>query len=1279
MKRNLITLIRGMCERIAFSPTLATAAFVSNSTHFNQAPRTALQVSEAGSTKSQGQKLAKWFLRVLTIAVAMPVGIAAAQTVKVSPTGYVTAGLGASVQFTATVTGLSSSDVNWYAGGTLGGNTTAGKISTTGVYTAPTTMPGQNPVQIRAVSKVNTSVSGTQYICLLGAGPTITSVTPNPISPGNLTVTIKGSGFQQYATVLDTTNGSPVQLSTTSVTNDTVIATGWQANGPSATFVVTNPGTSPSNAIVVPISSGEVNYALTVTNGSGTGTYQVGKVVTITANAAPAGQSFLNWTGAVVANANSPTTTLTMPAAATTVKANYTTSNGLYQLNVTNGSGGGSYAPGTVVTITANAPPAGSAFLNWTGSAVANANSATTTITMPSANASVTANYTAVNSQYQLTVNNGSGSGSYSAGTVVTITANAPPAGNVFVNWTGSAVANANNATTTITMPSAATSVTANYSVAQQIPFPVTTHPRLWITPSDLPRLQSWAVSSNPTYQTGMLPLLNQAVSIYQNQFFPGGVANPNYPDLGDTQGYQGQLTEEVGFILAFNSLIDPSAANRIKYAQYARNLLMYAMNQAALGPQSGAPFRDPLFALYNRANETGAQWGLIVDWIYNAKDAQNNPILTAADKATIRTVFMIWANQCLSAYTTGGDHPSPIGATNSFSLIGGGTGAYRMASNNYYLGHARLMTTMALSFDPSDDPVIDNTKSPATLGNSLRSYILNANGAWLYQEYAMMGDPQTVKADYNLPGNGSGFGLASGGLPPEGMLYGHSFGFILGQLLALQTSGFADPTITGPQAKLATAPVWDRFITGYLSSMTPLAATPASESWLGPVYLLASYGDLLRLWVTPDAMQPFALLAILEQQQGQNTWHQNAARWFTKNAIQGSLTYNVSQPWTWGTAQSVLAYLLMDPNAAPATDPRPTLPLNFVDAPAGRVLSRTNWNSNATTFSYRASWESDNHQDGDGGQFEFFRNGEWLTKEMSNYDNNGLGLTTYYHNTLALQNWCQNGTPNLNWFEAGEWANGSQWILGLSAGDPVTTTSNGPGYTYVNSDLTKLYNRPNIWTPSNGATDITQATRSIVWLNSDYVVVYDRATSIHSGLFKRFNLNFATPPSIAGKTATETMADGQLLFVQTLLPANSTSSSRLSANDLSPHSDLDPMFFTYTVQDPSNPSDTRFLHVLQGSDPNGAMVPATYVTSTTGTAFDGAIFGSAAVFFLNTANVNVVATTFTVPSSVHTFVVTGLAANTSYNVAVNGTTITLTPGGTGNLSDAAGLIKVSF
>src|SRR4029077_18842783 len=51
--------------------------------------------------------------------------------------------------------------------------------------------------------------------------------------------------------------------------------------------------------------------------------YAWGPVVPVAAGAWPASQSFKQWTGATVVNAVSPTTKLTMPAAATTVTATY--------------------------------------------------------------------------------------------------------------------------------------------------------------------------------------------------------------------------------------------------------------------------------------------------------------------------------------------------------------------------------------------------------------------------------------------------------------------------------------------------------------------------------------------------------------------------------------------------------------------------------------------------------------------------------------------------------------------------------------------------------------------------------------------------------------------------------------------------------------------------------------------------------------------------------------------------------------------------------------------
>jgi hypothetical protein len=208
-------------------------------------------------------------------------------------------------------------------------------------------------------------------------------------------------------------------------------------------------------------------FALTVSNGFGSGSYPAGAMVPIAASNAPAGQEFAGWTGAASLNSSSVGTTLTMPAGNLTVIASYTNlpAPSVYPLTVVNGTGSGSYLPGTVVTITANLPPAAEAFAGWTGYAVENANASTTTITMPAAAATVIANYQ-VSATYTLTVVNGSGSGVYVPGTVVGIAAESPPSQEVFANWSGYSVANVVAPNTTLTMPAANVVITANFQPA---------------------------------------------------------------------------------------------------------------------------------------------------------------------------------------------------------------------------------------------------------------------------------------------------------------------------------------------------------------------------------------------------------------------------------------------------------------------------------------------------------------------------------------------------------------------------------------------------------------------------------------------------------------------------------------------------------------------------------------------------------------------------------------------------------------------------------------------
>ena len=940
----------------------------------------------------------------------------------------------------------------------------------------------------------------------------------------------------------------------------------------------------------------------------------------------------------------------------------------LYALTVVNGGGSGNFPSGAIVPLAADPPGIYQLFNRWTNYPVANPLATNTTLMMPASNVTVTATYKPTPSGtnlYPLTVINGSGSGSYTQGAVVAITANTAPGGMGFDWWTGTPVTDAFAASTTLVMPAEHTNATANYRplAASSIPQPVASHPRLWLTTNDLPRLRAWATMTNPVY-VALRTLLTKAIADYDTRYFPGGAQNPHWPDFGDAQGYSGLLTEMHAFLFAFFSLIDHDATQRPVHAQRAASLIRVALAEAAKGTAANEPFRDKLFSTYNRANATLECMPMAVDWIYNAVGTNGQPVLTAFDKRTIRNGFLTWSDQCVHAYVAGNDAP-PLGALNDPAVLLPNNRSYRMAANNYYLGHARLLTLMALAIDPVDDPPVNPALPDSAETNSLRAYITNATGAWLYQEYAMFGDGPQVALDYGLPGGGAGLGLGSGGMPAEGTLYGHSFAFLLGKLLALQTAGYNNPALTGPQCHLIGAPVWDRFCDAWISLLTP--QPKQIYTFMPPAFQFPGYGDMLRLFVTPDDMQMFALLALLDEKNGQ-TNRLGKSRWFAINAPVGGATNlieRIVEPWSW--QESVLYFLLLDPAQPPPTDPRPAMPTFFHDAPQGIVVARTDWSTNATMLQWRCSWNSINHQNADAGLFQFHRRGEFLTKEYSGYDNTGYGQASLFHNTLSLQNKCAAGKPFMQWYEEPLWETGSQFIIGLNAGDPRTAASHGPGYVFGFGDLTPLYNRPSFWTPTNAALDVLHASRSLLWLEPDHLVIYDRATSKSDGLFKRFDLMLPAAPATnaSGSLITSTLPSGQKLFISPLLPTNRTAKVHSLFNEISFVAEGDNCQSRITIEDPNHPANIRFLHVLQGADAGISADAATYVQSSGGTPFEGAAVRGALVLFpVNQLSNYFAGLSYAAPAGVTNHFIAGLPTNATFTAAFNGPLVSLTPGG---------------
>lgn len=227
----------------------------------------------------------------------------------------------------------------------------------------------------------------------------------------------------------------------------------------------------------VPVTS---SYYVIVSNGTGTGSYEPGSLITVAANPAPTGKEFDKWeiTGILVTDNTSQTFTFYMPNNNVVLRAIYKDSGSTpepttyYDVLVTNGSGTGTYQPGKLIILKANEAPTNYVFSGWTltGVSVTDAGNSTISFYMPSNNVTAVANYTAsttpepVGETHLLTVNDGMGGGRYYNGDSVTVTANYI-ADKQFKKWDASGITlyDATQSTITFYMPNNDVTLTAVY------------------------------------------------------------------------------------------------------------------------------------------------------------------------------------------------------------------------------------------------------------------------------------------------------------------------------------------------------------------------------------------------------------------------------------------------------------------------------------------------------------------------------------------------------------------------------------------------------------------------------------------------------------------------------------------------------------------------------------------------------------------------------------------------------------------------------------------------
>jgi hypothetical protein len=188
------------------------------------------------------------FLMLCAASASSVCSAATTPSISLSP-GYTNVGVGGTVQYTATVTGLTNTAVKWEVNEIPGGNSTLGTITTGGLYKAPATVPSASTLIVALGSDGKTM--GLVYVNVEAAGPAISSIAPNPVHTGSYTITVSGTGFKSGAIV----NGGGVDLSTKFVNATTLTASGYQGPAQTVMFQVSNPGTLAGTAFGVAFTS----------------------------------------------------------------------------------------------------------------------------------------------------------------------------------------------------------------------------------------------------------------------------------------------------------------------------------------------------------------------------------------------------------------------------------------------------------------------------------------------------------------------------------------------------------------------------------------------------------------------------------------------------------------------------------------------------------------------------------------------------------------------------------------------------------------------------------------------------------------------------------------------------------------------------------------------------------------------------------------------------------------------------------------------------------------
>ncbi|MEQ2455772.1 discoidin domain-containing protein [Flavonifractor hominis] len=238
---------------------------------------------------------------------------------------------GGTLQMVATVLPENATDktVTWTVTSEDGSETQLATIDQTGLLTAA---EEEGTVKVTATANDGSGVTDEKIITINFADePVVTGVT---VSPATASVQV---GTTRQFTAVVTGENEPdqavtwsvedAQSETTTISDDGLLTVAEDETAETLTVTATSvaneeiSGTATVTVTAAPVET----YTLTVNGGTGSGEYEAGAQITVTADAPEAGMQFVNWTaeGVELEDDTATTLTITMPANAVTLTANY--------------------------------------------------------------------------------------------------------------------------------------------------------------------------------------------------------------------------------------------------------------------------------------------------------------------------------------------------------------------------------------------------------------------------------------------------------------------------------------------------------------------------------------------------------------------------------------------------------------------------------------------------------------------------------------------------------------------------------------------------------------------------------------------------------------------------------------------------------------------------------------------------------------------------------------------------------------------------------------------